>query len=83
MEGKLVAASVDDPQTIELQIVQGMPHRRREHGGVGAFDFEAKTLFTPDNEQVKLGAAVGAPKVALVRMSTKLPNCLLQRKPLP
>jgi hypothetical protein len=34
-----------DPKSIELEIVQGMPHRGRELRAIGAFDFEAEALL--------------------------------------
>ena len=66
---------------IELQIVQGVLHRGRELRGVGTFDFEAKTLLTPNDKQVELGASVGAPEEAPVGMSAKLSDALLQIDP--
>ena len=68
---------------IQLQILQGDLHRGGERRRVGAFDFEAETLLPPDHEQVELGATVRAPEVALVGMSAKLADRLMQGKTLP
>jgi hypothetical protein len=56
----------------------GGAHRGRELRGIGAFDFEANALLAPNHKEIELSAAVGAPEKALVGMSAKLSDGLLQ-----
>jgi hypothetical protein len=72
VQGKLVAASMHDPKSIELEIVQSVPHRGRELRGIGAFDFEAEALLAPNHKEIEFGAAVGAPEKAFVGMTRVL-----------
>ena len=70
-------------ETLELEVGQSTPHRRRDGWSRGAFDFESPAFSTTYNQQVEFGTGMGGPEVAFIFMDTQMLNDLMDDKTFP
>src|SRR5664279_1492723 len=74
---------MNDVQAVKVKVLHGNVHGLGDRRRRGAFEFETKTLFASDNQQVKLCTLMCAPEKTFLALCFHMLHNLIEQKTFP